>query len=170
MQRVLVIGAGGAGKSSFAARLSRTYGLPLIHLDALYWKPGWVETNKAEWQERVGQLVGGDRWVMDGNYGGTLDQRIAACDTVVFLDMPRLLCLGRALRRYVRHRGHSRPDMTAGCPERLSFAFLWWIWTYPSKRRPQILSRLGALSSEQRVVILRSDAEIDAFIGAGASA
>jgi len=89
---------------------------------------------------------------------------------VVFLDMPRLLCLGRVLCRYVRHRGRSRPDMTSGCPERLSFAFLWWIWTYPSKRRPPILSRLGALSSDQRAVILRSDADIDAFIGAGASA
>ena len=82
MQRVLVIGAGGAGKSTFAARLSRKYGLPLIHLDALYWQPGWVEPGKAEWLERVAQVVAQDRWVMDGNYGGSLDLRLPRADTI----------------------------------------------------------------------------------------
>jgi adenylate kinase family enzyme len=164
MQRVLVIGSGGAGKSTFAARLSRARGLPLVHLDALYWQPGWVEPSKAEWQQRVAQLVAEDRWVMDGNYGGTLEQRLRACDTVVFLDLPRVVCVTRVLRRYLRYRGHSRPDMTPGCPERLSFEFLNWIWSYPATRRPKILSRLSALAVGQRAVVLHSDAEVNAFI------
>src|SRR4051812_22129729 len=72
MRRVLVIGSGGAGKSTFARSLAERLGLPLIHLDALYWRPGWVETPKEEWAREVRRLLSADRWVMDGNYGGTL--------------------------------------------------------------------------------------------------
>jgi len=105
MRRVLVIGSGGAGKSTFARRLAQCAGLPLIHLDAIYWKPGWLETPKEEWTQVVESLLAGERWVMDGNYGGTLEQRLASCDTVVFLDLPRSLCLWRAAVRWVRFRG-----------------------------------------------------------------
>ncbi len=73
---------------------------------------------------------------MDGNYGGTLARRLAACDTVVFLDMPRLLCLLRVVRCFLRYRGRSRPGMAAGCHEQLTWSFLCWIWQYPRRRWP----------------------------------
>jgi adenylate kinase family enzyme len=164
MQRVLVIGSGGAGKSTFAARLAGRTGLPLIHLDAAYWKLGWVETPKPAWVEAVRRLAAGERWVMDGNYGGTLDLRLAACDTVILLDLPRLVCATRVLRRWMRFRGRSRPDMTPGCPERLSWEFLRWVWTYPSERRPGILLRLSRLRSDQRAIVLRSAGEVEDFL------
>ena len=163
MQRVLVIGSGGAGKSAFAVRLGRATGLPVIHLDAAYWKPGWREPSKDAWAARVTQLLAGEHWIMDGNYGGTLEQRLAACDTVVFLDMPRLLCIWRVLKRFVQYRGRTRPDVTAGCPEQLTAAFLSWIWTYPEQRRPRILARLARLSPEQQALIFRSPKAVDAF-------
>src|SRR5687767_2312220 len=119
MQKVLVIGSSGAGKSVFAARLAERAGLPLIHLDAIYWKPGWIKTQKDEWTGRVDELLARDGWVMDGNYAGTLDRRLAACDTVVFLDLPRTVCLWRAVKRRIVYRHGSRPDMTPGCNERL---------------------------------------------------
>jgi hypothetical protein len=81
----------------FAARLAERTGLPLIHLDAMYWRPGWVKTPKDEWSRTVDRLLTRDRWVMDGNYAGTLDRRLAACDTVIFLDLPRTVCLWRAV-------------------------------------------------------------------------
>ena len=170
MRRVLVLGSGGAGKSTFAARLAERVGLPLIHLDAFYWRPGWVETPKEEWTRRVEQLLAGERWVMDGNYGGTLERRLAAADTVIFLDIPRLTCLARVVRRRLRFHGKTRPDMTPGCPERLSWDFLRWIWTYPAERRPRILEQLGMLSSDKRVVILRSSAAAEAFLASLPSA
>ena len=89
MQRVIVIGSGGAGKSVFAARLAEGTGLPLIHLDALYWKPGWVAPAPDEWDETMRRLVAGERWIIDGNYSRTLEMRMAACDTAIFLDVPR---------------------------------------------------------------------------------
>ena len=88
MRKVLVIGSGGAGKSTFASKLSKRTGLPLIHLDSLYWRPGWIETSTAEWDQTIEHLLGRDTWIMDGNYGRTLERRLAACDTVIFLDLP----------------------------------------------------------------------------------
>lgn len=164
MRRVLVIGSGGAGKSTFAARLAERTGLPLVHLDALYWRPGWTETPRDEWDAEVERLLAGERWILDGNYGRTLARRLEACDTVVFLDLPRTLCLRRAVERRIRFHGRSRPDMREGCPERLSWEFLRWIWRYPAERRPGILARLAALRPDQRAVILRSPAEVDDFL------
>ena len=75
MRKILVIGSGGAGKSTFAKRLGTHLKIKVIHLDALYWKPGWVETPKAEWLKRVEELLKEGSWIMDGNYSGTLDAR-----------------------------------------------------------------------------------------------
>src|SRR5690349_3028678 len=87
MKKILVIGSGGAGKSTFAKQLSAILHLEVLHLDALYWQAGWVETPKPEWKQRVTELLAGDAWIMDGNYSGTLDIRMQACDTVIFLDL-----------------------------------------------------------------------------------
>jgi adenylate kinase family enzyme len=169
MQRVLVIGCGGSGKSTFAAHLAGRLGLPLVHLDALFWRPGWVETPREQWAETVARVISGPAWILDGNYGGTLEQRLRACDTVIFLDPPRLLCAARVLRRWMRFRGRSRPDMSPGCPERISLAFLWWVLTYPERRRPEVLRRLSGMRPDQRVVVLRSPREVDRFLASAGS-
>ena len=108
MKRCLVIGSGGAGKSTLAREMARRTGLPLIHLDQHYWRPGWVPAPPDAWRTRVEELIQRPTWIMDGNYGSTLEPRLAAADTVVFLDTPRLVCIGRVLRRWWRHRGRAR--------------------------------------------------------------
>jgi adenylate kinase family enzyme len=166
MRKVLVIGSSGAGKSVFAAQLAERTGLPLIHLDALYWSPGWVKTPKDAWTRTVDELLARDAWVMDGNYAGTLDRRLDACDTAVFLDLPRTLCLWRAVKRRIIFHRRSRPDMREGNDERLTWQFIRWIWTYPRERRPGVLAKLAALRSDQRAVVLRSRTEIETFLRA----
>ncbi len=133
MRKVIVIGSGGAGKSTFAVRLGERLGLPVIHQDALYWRPSWVETPPDEWKATLATLVQRDAWIMDGNFGGTLDLRIAASDTVILLDLPRTVCLWRALKRAVRYLGRTRPDMAEGCNEKIDLQFLRWIWDYPQE-------------------------------------
>jgi adenylate kinase family enzyme len=164
MQRALVIGSGGAGKSTFAKRLGEATGLPVVHLDACYWRPGWDPMPKDEWTRTIDAIMARDAWIMDGNYGGTLDQRLGACDTVIFLDVPRTVCLRRVLWRSLRYRGRSRPDMAPGCPERITLEFVRWIWEYPRKRRPGILQRLETLAAEKRVVILESTHAVERFL------
>ena len=112
MNRVLIIGSGGSGKTTLARRLAERTGLPLIHLDALYWRPGWDPTPGDEWRARIAALVRGERWIIDGNYGGTLDLRLEACDTVIFLDVSRWVCLwrgdGRRFSIASRHSGRAQ--------------------------------------------------------------
>jgi adenylate kinase family enzyme len=163
-RRIVIIGPGGAGKSTLARRIGARLGLPVIHLDAMHWRAGWIEPPVDEWHRTVTELAARDRWVMDGNYGGTMEPRLAACDTVVFLDMPRLLCLWRVLGRAIRYRGRTRPDMAPGCPEQVNWEFVRWIWTFPARRRPGILRRLDTVRATKRVEILRSRRAVEAFV------
>jgi len=163
-KRILVIGSGGSGKTTFARRLAERTTLPLIHLDALYWRPGWDPTPADEWRARVEALANEPAWIMDGNYGGTLDIRLAASDTIVFLDVPRLVCLWRVVRRQLQHAGQNRAELPAGCPERLRWEFVKWIWTYPAVRRGSILRRLDDLKPHKRVYVLRSSREMNRFL------
>jgi adenylate kinase family enzyme len=160
----VIVGSGGAGKSTLARRIGSRLGLPVIHLDAMHWSAGWVETPAETWAERVAELVAGDAWVIDGNYGGTFDIRFRAADAIIFLDLPRWLCLWRVVRRWVRYRGRSRPDMAPGCPERLDLEFVRWIWTYPARRRPALLERLAREGPDKDVYRLGSPRAVEEFV------
>ena len=163
MKRVAIIGPGGAGKSTLARRLGAQTGLPVVHLDVEHWLPGWIEPDEEEWHERVVALASGERWIMDGNYGGTMRERIARADTIVFLDLPRSTCVWRALKRAVRRQ--PRPDMAAGCEERVDFTFLKWIWDYPATRRPGILAMLREARADGATVVrLRSQRAVDGWL------
>ncbi|MGF1470710.1 MAG: DNA topology modulation protein [Rubrobacteraceae bacterium] len=163
-RRVLIVGAGGSGKSTLAVRLGELLNLEIVHLDQHYWSAGWKETPREEWEYTVQSLVRRESWVMDGNYGGTMDLRLAAADTVIFLDLSRNLYLRRVLVRRLRYAGRSRPDMPAGCPERLTFEFLKYLWKYPTERRPGVLRKLDSLSPDKTVFVLRSPTEIGQLV------
>lgn len=164
MRKVLVIGSGGAGKSTFARRLGKLLNIEVIHLDALYWRPGWVETPRPEWVETVAELLKRDSWIIDGNYSATFDLRLKACDTVIFLDMPRLVCLWRVFKRLLMYRKRSRPDMAAGCQEKLSLKFILWIWNYSKRSRPKIIASMRANAGSKKVVRLRSPGEAERYL------
>jgi adenylate kinase family enzyme len=164
MKRVAIIGSGGSGKSTLARDMGRRLELPVYHLDKLFWSPNWVERPKQEWQELQESLCAKPTWVMDGNYGGTMDIRLTACDTVIFLDMPRMLCFWRIVKRFVKYRGNARPDMTQGCEERLTREFLLWVWNYPRDRRPGILAKLETLEATKNVIVLNSPRAAQNFL------
>lgn len=154
MQRIAIIGSPGAGKSTLARQLSARLGLPVIHLDAAYWRPGWVETPKDDWEQTVRGLTQGESWIIDGNYSRTMDIRLAAADTIIYLDFPRHLCVWRVLKRAIQYRGRTRPDMGPGCPEKLADRdFLAWVWNYPSRSRPDTLQRLADCREAGKTVI-----------------
>ena len=164
MKRVLVIGSGGSGKSTFARRLGELLKIEVVHLDMHHWLPGWTEPPKEEWARKVKELVGRDEWVIDGNYSGTLAARLAACDTVVFLDLPRALCVWRVFKRILTYRKGGRPDMADGCEERFDLKFLKWVWDYPKRTRPKVLRLLEENSRARSVYRLRSRAEVESFL------
>ena len=110
-RRVVVTGLAGSGKSTLAVALADKTGLPLIHLDLAFWKPGWVAPSETEWREKQRVVLAGDAWIADGNYHETLDLRIERADTLVVLDMSWWLCSARALRRGFRMPG----ELPEGC-------------------------------------------------------
>lgn len=111
-RRIVVTGLAGSGKSTFTLALAEKTGLPVIHLDLAFWKPGWVAPSETEWRAKQNDVLAGDAWIADGNYHETLDLRIARAETVVVLDLPWWLCSARALRR-----GFTMPDqLPEGCP------------------------------------------------------
>ena len=164
VKRILVIGSGGAGKSTFAKQLGEILDLPVIHLDQAYWKAGWEKPSKEEWSRTVDSLIAQHEWIMDGNFGGTLPQRVKRADAIILLDVSRWICLWRVLKRVVKYRGRHRPDLPPGCQERFDLEFIKWIWRYPQRGRPAKIALLQATGPDQRVVILRTAREIAEFL------
>ena len=163
MERVAIVGSSGAGKTTLSLELSRILDLPIIHLDAEYWQPGWTKPPSEVWFERQTELLKGERWIIDGNYGGTMASRFVAADTIIFLDFPRLLCTWRILKRVLEYRPGTRPDMAEGCDERFDLAFIKYVWTFPERHRPRILERLETYP-EKTLYHLKQPAELREFL------
>lgn len=164
MKRIMLIGSGGAGKSTLAKQLSEKLQINVIHLDTLLSKPNWVGVSREEQIKIQEELVKEDEWIIDGNYGGTMDIRLDAADTILYFDIPRTTCVDRVFKRMIKYRNRSRPDMLKGCVERIDFQFLKWVWNYPKDKRPAILKKIKALSNEKQVVILHSPKEVSEFL------
>src|SRR5215475_10341980 len=120
MQRILVMGSSASGKSTFSKRLSAITGIPIVSLDALFWRPGWVESDRAEFRERLAEAARQPRWIMDGNYTSYLPElRRDACDALFWFDLPRVTCMIGVLSRIAGSYGRVRPEMAEGCPEKI---------------------------------------------------
>ena len=152
-RRILVLGPSGSGKTTFSIQLASILDLPLIHLDERFWRPGWVSTPQPEWRTRVAELIQQERWIMDGTYESTLELRLAAADTVILLERPRLVCLWRVLKRKLLVDDDRRPDAPAG--QKLDLAFLRYIWRYPRDSQPLIHKCLQQCSAQKTVITLR---------------
>ncbi|OBZ18853.1 AAA family ATPase [Bacillus sp. FJAT-27264] len=164
MQRILIVGSAGAGKSTLSRKLGEVLGIPVVHLDKHYWKPGWVATEKQEWNQIVVGETRKEQWIMDGNYSGTLDLRIERADTVIFLDMPRWLCLYRIFKRRIQYHGRTRPDLDEGCPEQLDLDFVLWVWNFPKRSRDKIVSTLKKSNEEKNVIVLSNRRKVSGFL------
>ena len=168
-QRILVDGMMGSGKSTLARALAARTGLPVIHLDVHYWKPGWLRPSDDEWRERQRALLAGEAWIIDGNYNETLALRLERAETVVFLDNPWWLCASRAFVRGLRKPVGEMPE---GCEDSVNrrlrdeWGGVGRIWrnrlSEPEYARSEILRH----GSHTTVHVLRSRREARAFLDA----
>jgi len=163
MDKILIIGCGGAGKSTLARQLGEKTGIPVVHLDKLYWHPGWVESSKEEIDAKIMAEMEKPRWIMDGNYNRTIPMRLQYCDTVIYLDYSRLTCLFGVVKRVIGSYGKVRPDMGEGCPERFDWSFIQWIWGFNQKNREKYY-RLLKEAEGVKAVILRNRREAKNFL------
>lgn len=167
MDRIIVAGvSAGAGKSTFARKLGDQLDLEVHHLDAYFWKPGWKERDKQEFEGIQRKLVSGERWIIEGNYGGTMHIRFAQADTFIYIELPLVVCVYRVLKRWIKGRGKTRPDMAEGCPEKMDKAFLKFIITTYSARKGAMRTRAAefeASAPNRKSLILQSQKQIDDF-------
>lgn len=164
MKRVMIIGNCGSGKSTLAFALHAKLGLELIHLDQHYWKPNWQETPKPEWEEKVAKLAAKESWIIDGNYGSSMNTRIQRADTIIYLNYPTLKCLYRVIQRIRKYHGQVRPDMPEGCRERFDIDFLHFVAVYNITRRKSTLAKLEKAKVDKDVFVLSSDEEVREFL------
>ena len=153
MERILIIGCGGSGKSTLARQLGEITGLPVVHLDKLFWHPGWVESTKEEIDGKIKAVLEEPKWIMDGNYNRTLPMRIGKCDTVIYLDFSRIACIAGVLKRVLTTYGTVRPDMGEGCPERFDWDFLKWVWNFNKTKRERYYRLLNEAEGVETIVL-----------------
>lgn len=162
MQRVMIIGPCGAGKSTLSFKLAEKLDLPLFHMDKLNWLPGWVDGGNDRVRAELAKILPHDRWLIEGNYGSTMAMRLERADTVVYLDFPIRLCLWRLAKRIVGGYGRTRPDMTEDCPERFDWEFITYVmgWNFGPKPRTE-----AALSGfDGNIIRLESPKQLELWL------
>ncbi|MDH3718558.1 MAG: hypothetical protein OES79_10605 [Planctomycetota bacterium] len=160
-RRILVLGSSGSGKSTLARCLARILDIPLIHLDAHFWQPGWVPTAEPAWRARVASLAGGESWIMDGTYERSLDLRIPAADTILVVESTRWSCFWRVLKRKITIDDSNRPDAPPGQP--LDLAFLRYVWQYPAVTRPLVYRLIREHGLHAKLIVLKSPRDVRRF-------
>ena len=160
MKKIIVIGCPGSGKSTFSRALHDATGIPLYHLDMMYWNADRTIVDKAVFKERLADALQQETWIIDGNYGSTMEMRLQACDTVIFLDYSLEVCMEGVRSR----RGKARTDMPWVEPEDEEDAeFIAFIKSYNSESRPKVLELLEKYKDKD-VVIFRNRGEAEKFL------
>ena len=153
MERIVIIGCGGAGKSTLARQLGEKLDIPVVHLDKLFWRPGWVQVSKDEFDKLHREALAREKWIMDGNFDRTMAERITRSDTVIYLDFSRFACLMGVLKRVFTTYGKVRPDMGEGCPERIDWDFLKWVWDFNKNKREKNYRLLNEAEGKETIVL-----------------
>lgn len=158
MKRIMIIGCPGSGKSTFARSLAEKTGLPLHYLDMMYWNPDRTTKPKEEFRAALRETVALPEWIIDGNYGSTLELRMESCDTVIFLDYPPEVCLSGIEER----RGKPRADMPWVETEP-DLEFIEFVRKYNEESRPRVIELLEKYK-EKNIIIFKSRQESEDFL------
>lgn len=155
--RILVMGCSGGGKSTLSQQIAARFGLAYVSIDRdVLWLPGWVERDKQEQRAIIVAKVQEERWILDGTNPSTFDVRLPRADFVIWVRMPRLLCIWGAISRWVKWMGRTRPEMAPGCIEKVDWQFLRFIWTFEEKFAPRVLAGLLRYGSDVPILQLSS--------------
>lgn len=159
--RILVIGCSGGGKSTLSQKIAARFDLACVSIDRdVLWLPGWVQRDRDEQRAIIVAKVQGERWLMDGTDPSTFDIRLPRTDLVIWVRMPRLLCIWGALSRWIKWVGRTRPEMAPGCIEKVDWEFLRFIWTFEEKFTPRVLAGLVEHGPNVPVLQLKSRGEM----------
>ena len=160
MNKIIIIGIPGAGKTTFSVELGAMLHIPVHHLDKIFWKQNWTSLKQDEFRKVQNELMGEDRWIIDGNFTKSIDQRIILADTVIYFDFPRSIALWRTLRRYFRYFGKVRPNMGGNNVESLKWKSIKFILMYPSNDVRNLLNQ----HADKKIFIFRNTSDVAVFM------
>ena len=163
MEKILIIGCPGSGKTTLARALGEKLGLTVVHLDRLWWTGGWQNVSMEEFDARLENALKLDKWIIDGNYSRTMETRLQHCDTVIYLDFSRFACLMGMVQRVLGNYGKTRPDMPSGCPERFDREFVKFIWNFNKNNRVMNYTWI-AKSKHAKAVVLKNRKDVKRFL------
>ncbi len=163
-QRIMIIGGAGSGKSTLASMLGKISGLPVIHIDTIYWEANWVMRPRNEIGRLTNEVADRDEWIFEGNHSETMAHRASRADMLIFLDISTQRRLWRIIRRTFRHYGRSRPDMAEGCAERFDWEFFKFVANYRKNGRIRALSFVEEASSHLQKYHLRTPGDVKRFL------
>lgn len=169
MKKIMVLGvSAGVGKSTFARQLGRKLSVNVCHLDQLFWEPNWVMTSEEKFTRAQKEFIeSNDKWIIEGNYSGTYDLRAREADTIIYLELPLIVCLYRVVKRWIKTKGRTRIDMAEGCPEKIDWTFIKFILTTYNRRKKKMRIRLEKFKAEHhthRIYLLKGKKEIRSFL------
>lgn len=164
IRRIMIMGSAGSGKSTLARALSEKTGIEAIHLDSVFWKPGWIMSEKQEQVQIHDVLMEKDAWIIEGNYCATIEKRAQKADLAIYLDMPLAQCMYRVIKRYLLNRGKSRPDMAEGCPEKIDIEFIKYILYYHREKKYEHLDLLHKYADYDKIIMLSGTDHINRFL------
>lgn len=162
MEKIAIIGCPGSGKSTLARILGEKLDLTVVHLDRLWWKKGWENVSMEEFDARLDKALELDSWIIDGNYDRTMDKRLEQCDTILYLDYSRWVCLWGFFNRVLFDR-KNRKDLPEGCPEKLEWDFIRYIWNFNKNNRVINYTRI-AKYKHAKAIVLKNRREARSFL------
>lgn len=166
MKKIVIIGSPGAGKSTFAQALGEILNIEVLHLDRYFWQTGWKEHPREKRIQIQQELVEGkEQWIMEGSYISSADSRLQAADTIIFLDIPPLLCLWRVIKRHIfTSRRVLRFDLPNGCTDKFSLRNVLKVLLFPLRDRHQLIEKIAQICVGKHILSYRSTKDLKHFL------
>jgi adenylate kinase family enzyme len=155
MEKIVVIGSAGAGKSTFARQLGAKLDIEVLHLDCYFWDPDWREKSPSERKEIQHTLMKKDRWIIEGTYLSTSEERLGAADWIIFLDINVLICFWRIIKRRIQNHNKNRLDLPVGCTEKLHWTYILKVLVFPLRGRRHLFQKRKKLMKVKNVNFTR---------------
>ncbi|WP_099205244.1 AAA family ATPase [Scatolibacter rhodanostii] len=163
MQKILIIGCSGCGKTTLSRALAKELELPLVHLDKLYWLNNWQAMPREKFDALLKEELAKSQWILDGNFDRTLPMRLKYCDTIIFMDYSRFISLYGVLKRVITGYGKTRADMGQNCPEKFDIKLLKFVWQFNKTHRQKYYELLNAEKNKQ-VIVFKNRKQAEKFI------
>ncbi len=158
-KRIRVIGISGAGKSTLSRKLGAILDLPVIHMDVEFWQPGWVEPDKEIWHAKIAELAQRDQWIMDGNFGGSMQITMPPADAIIHLTCNTIAAIwGITIRRF-QPDWRTRSDLAEGCVEQLDPEFFKYVWTFNRGTRATVEAHIAEFAADKPLLMLNGRAD-----------